>query len=92
MKWQFIVTHTIRQTQIPALPDSWAANTPSVKMLCPQNNCLFSYFVSVGLLTIGQVFFLSHAKLCIGGLRKTDFSIAIFQTACSRSFISYGIE
>ena len=44
MKWQFNVTHTIRQTQIPALLNSWVTNTPSVKMLCPQKNCLFLYF------------------------------------------------
>jgi hypothetical protein len=36
MKEQFVVTHTIRQTEIPALLDSWVTNTPSIKMLCPQ--------------------------------------------------------
>jgi hypothetical protein len=36
MKQQFVVTHTIRQTDIPALPDSWITNIHSVKMLCPQ--------------------------------------------------------
>jgi hypothetical protein len=30
------VTHTIRQTDIPALPDSWATNSPSFKIFCPQ--------------------------------------------------------
>jgi hypothetical protein len=34
MKQQYIVTHTIRQTEIPSL--HWVTNTPSVKMLCPQ--------------------------------------------------------
>jgi len=33
---QFVVTHTVRQTDTPALPDSTVTNTPSVKMSCPQ--------------------------------------------------------
>ena len=33
---QFVVTHAICPTEIPALLDSWVTNTPSVKMLCPQ--------------------------------------------------------
>ena len=60
-KRQFVVTHTIRQTKIPALLDSCVTNTSSV--MCPQkNNCLSLYFcknitcLSVGLLRIGQVF------------------------------------
>jgi len=37
MKRQFVVvTHTNRQTEIPALLDSWVTNTPAAKMLCPQ--------------------------------------------------------
>ena len=36
MKQQFVVTHTIRQNEIPALLDSAVMNTTSVKMLCPQ--------------------------------------------------------
>jgi hypothetical protein len=36
MKQQFVVTYTIRQTEIPTLLDSWFTNTPSVKMLLPQ--------------------------------------------------------
>jgi len=43
MKWQFVVTHTILQTEISALLDSWVTNTPSVKMLCPQKNLLSFY-------------------------------------------------
>jgi len=48
------VTHTIRQTENPALLDIWVTNTTSLKMLCAQTNCLslFSCFlynsVSVG--------------------------------------------
>jgi len=36
MQRQFFITHTICQTDIPTLLDSWFTNTPSVKMLCPQ--------------------------------------------------------
>jgi len=62
MKLQF-VTHTTGQTEIPAVLDISVTNTPSVKMLCPQNTCLFLYCSknvpcwSVGLLRTGQVFF-----------------------------------
>jgi hypothetical protein len=34
MKQQFVVAHTIRQTEIPAVLDCWVTNTPSVKILC----------------------------------------------------------
>jgi hypothetical protein len=33
MKQQFVLTYTIRQTQIPALLDHWVTNTPSVNIL-----------------------------------------------------------
>jgi hypothetical protein len=36
MKRQFVVTHTIQQTEIHTLLDSWVTNAPSVKMLGPQ--------------------------------------------------------
>ena len=36
-KQQCVVTHTILQTDIPALPDSWLTNAPAVKISCPQN-------------------------------------------------------
>ena len=36
MKRQFVVTHTIRQTEMPALLDSCVTNTPSVKTFYPQ--------------------------------------------------------
>jgi len=36
MEQQLVVSHTIRQTEIPALLDSWVTNAPSVKMFCPQ--------------------------------------------------------
>jgi hypothetical protein len=33
---QSVVTQTTPQTEIPSLMDSWARNTVTVKMLCPQ--------------------------------------------------------
>ena len=65
MKRQFVVTHTIRQTEIPTLLDSWVTNTPSVKILCRQKNFLSLYFrknitcLIIGLLRIGQDFSVS---------------------------------
>jgi hypothetical protein len=65
MKQQFVVTHTIRQTEVTALQDRWVANTPCAKLLCPQKKLLSLYFrknitcLSVGLLRIGQVFSVS---------------------------------
>jgi hypothetical protein len=44
LKGQSLVTHTIRQTEIPALLDSWVTITSSVKILCPQTKCLPLYF------------------------------------------------
>jgi hypothetical protein len=35
MKQQDVVTQTIRQPEIPALPDSCVTNTPSAKILYP---------------------------------------------------------
>ena len=43
MAQQFVVTRTIRQTEIPALLDSWVTNTP-VKMLFPTPPKNFLYF------------------------------------------------
>jgi hypothetical protein len=63
MKQQFVVTHTIRQTEILVSLDSSVINTPSVKMLCPQTIVCPYIFVkiwhvsSVGLWRVGKVFF-----------------------------------
>jgi len=64
MKQQFAITHTICQTMIPTLLNSWVTNAPSIKMSCPpKKNCLSLYFckiltcLRVGLLRIYQVFF-----------------------------------
>jgi len=37
MEQQLVITHTICQTEIPALQESLVTNTPSVTMLCPQH-------------------------------------------------------
>jgi len=38
------LTHTIPQTEIPPLLDSWVKNAPSIKLVCPQRNCFSLYF------------------------------------------------
>jgi len=38
IKQQLVITHTICQTEIPALLDSWVTNTLSVKMLYLQTS------------------------------------------------------
>jgi hypothetical protein len=35
IKWQFVVTHTIHETDIYTILYTWVTNTPSVKMLGP---------------------------------------------------------
>ena len=77
MKQQFVVAHTVRQTDIPVPLDSLVTNGPSGSMVS-KRNC-FSYFrknvtyLSVGPLRICQVF-LSPVKLCIVGLLQIAFS------------------
>jgi hypothetical protein len=72
IKRRFVVTHTVRQTDIPALLDSCVTNTPSVKMLCSQTNCLSLHIrkdtmcLSVGLLRIGRVFCLLKNCVSVG--------------------------
>ena len=67
-----VVTHTDRQTDIPALPDSWVTNTPSVKMLCPQkiacSLCFRKNMLKLWSVEDGQAL-LSAGKLRVGGLR-----------------------
>ena len=41
MERRSVLTHTIRQNEIPALLRSWLKNKPSVKMLCPQKKVTF---------------------------------------------------
>ena len=67
--WQLVITHKIDHTEIHALLDIRVANTPFIKMLCPQKNCL-SYLhknitcLSVGMLRIGQVVCISCKIEC----------------------------
>ena len=65
IKQQFFITHTIFQTEIPALMDSWVTNQPSVKMLCPQKIHRNITCLSVGLSRIGQVFSVSCKIVCL---------------------------
>ena len=69
MKKQFVLTHAIRPTEIPAFLESWVTNTSSVKMLCPQKIASTYIFVKHSMFncwTIKNVssFVLSH-KMCI---------------------------
>ena len=65
MKRQFLATHTILQTEIPALLDSCVTNTPLSKCCVHKKNCLYLFVrksitcLHVGLLRIGQVFSVS---------------------------------
>jgi len=54
MKQQFIITHTIPETEIPTLLESWVKNTP-VKMLCPQKKLTSFIFVKHNMLTCWSI-------------------------------------
>ena len=80
MEQQFLLTHTICQTGIPALLDSWITNASSVKVsFFPQNSGFSLYFrqnitrLIVGILRVCQ-FCLSPVKLYIGELRQISLS------------------
>jgi hypothetical protein len=83
-KRQFVVTHTILQTEIPALV-SWIEHDDSVKILCPQINGLSLYFykniicLRVGLLRIGQVFSVSRKIVYWWVTTSCRFMSDIFQ-------------
>jgi len=47
MQPQFVLRHTIRQTEISALLDSWVTNRPSVKMVCPKNIACSYIFLQI---------------------------------------------
>jgi hypothetical protein len=69
VKQQFLVTHTIRQTEIGLRTHLLSKCCFHRKIACRKNiSCL-----SFGLLQIGQRF-LSAVKLCIGGLRQIAVS------------------
>ena len=42
---QFVITHTVRQTEIPALLANWFINAPSVKMLSPKERIVSAYII-----------------------------------------------
>jgi len=44
VRWQYVATHTVCQTEVPALVGSWVTNTTSVQMVRPQKICLPLYF------------------------------------------------
>jgi hypothetical protein len=52
MKKQFVKTHTICQTEIPGLLDSWLTNTPSVKMLSTRKLLVLMFSKSVTCLKV----------------------------------------
>jgi hypothetical protein len=47
MKWQFVLTHTIPQTEIPTLLDIWVRNTPSLKVLYAQKIAFPNIFIKI---------------------------------------------
>ena len=48
MQQQFVITHTICQTEIPTLLDSWVKNLPSIKLFWPQKKSVAPYiFVQI---------------------------------------------
>ena len=91
MKGEIVVTHTINQTDIPALLDTRVTNTPSVKMLCPQNNCMSLYFrrnitcLRVGLLKIGQAFFCLPQN-CVQVVYETLLSYERYLLICNQPY------
>jgi len=76
MKQQFVITHTMHQTGLPAILESWVTNTPSVKMLYPQKKKISSHFCKnvtclyVGVLNNCQVFFSVSCKIVYHGLQE----------------------
>jgi hypothetical protein len=73
MKLRFAVTHTFRETVMPVLLDSWVTDT-SVKMLCPQKNCFYSYFRKIiTFLNVDLSRIDNRVQICIGGLLQLRF-------------------
>lgn len=66
MKRQFVVTHTIRQTEIPALSHFGVHTAPHFKMLCPQKHRFSLHFRKTitclidGVLRLGQAISVSY--------------------------------
>jgi len=92
MKQQLVESHKIRQTEISALPDSWITNTPTVKMLPPQNHFFSLCFRKIqNCLNVGQLMncpvTLTTVKARIDGLRQTD--VPWFNCGCLFHVVSY---
>jgi len=87
MRQKFVATHTLRQTEIPALLESWVTNTLFVKIPCPQKNCfsIIAYFrktqicLNIGLLMICLVF-CSLAEVCVVVRTNCCFTCDLFKT------------
>jgi hypothetical protein len=75
MKQQFVVAHTMRQTELLALPDSWVTNK-TCQNVAPTKPCLSSHFlIKRNMLKSWYIqdlssSLLSPVKLCVGGLRQ----------------------
>ena len=70
IKQQFVVTHTMHQTSTSAQLDSSVKNTPSVKILYPNQKVLKCWFFKE------LSSFFSLLENCIGELRQTAVQIA----------------
>jgi hypothetical protein len=79
MKLKFVVTHIIRQTEIPALLDSSGYKHALCQNAVSTTKLKIKFRKTVTRLSVGLsvTFFLSLVKLCIGGLRKIAVSWAI---------------
>ena len=77
MKQHFIAIHTIRQTEIPALPDSWLQTHLLSKCCVHKELLLFILPWKHNMVCCGSVkFFMSFVKMCVGGLRQIAVSWA----------------
>jgi hypothetical protein len=65
LKRQFVLTHTIHQTKIPTLLESWVTDVPSVKNVCPQK--LLRIFSCNPNMLKCAIFFLSSIKFILVG-------------------------
>jgi hypothetical protein len=84
---QSAVTHTIPQTEIPALPRSSVNNTAYFKVLCPQKHCFCLNFrktvtrLIVCLLRLGQAssvsYKLVHRYVTVCGLNSEEWQALI---------------
>ena len=75
IKQKFVVTHTIRESENPALLDTAALQAHFCHKSRTHRIMCFSLYFRKNMTCYGAVkFFLSPAKLCIGGLRQIGVS------------------